>query len=196
MRILHVFKTYLPETVGGIEQVIYQICQSGIAHGIESHVLTLSAAPEPRDLMLADHHVHRAKLDLQLASTGFSYSVRGRLKALAAEADVVNYHFPWPYMDMLHFAARREHVVRSIRPMLAAGAWVICDRFADSTLAYQGAGRDLDASQIRDLSLFAVEGLLPHLTILLDLEASAALARRLEIWLSRLSNSPCSPSAS
>ena len=106
MRILHVFKTYLPETVGGIEQVIYQICQSGIAHGIESHVLTLSAIPEPRDLMLADHHVHRAKLDLQLASTGFSYSVLGRLKALAAEADVVNYHFPWPYMDVLHFAAR------------------------------------------------------------------------------------------
>ena len=44
---------------------------------------------------------------------------------------------------MLHFAARREHVVRSIRPMLEAGAWVICDRFADSTLAYQGAGQGL-----------------------------------------------------
>lgn len=133
MRILHVFKTYLPETVGGIEQVIYQICQSGIAHGIESHVLTLSANPEPRDLMLADHHVHRAKLDLQLASTGFSYSVLGRLKALAAEADVVNYHFPWPYMDMLHFAARikkptvvtyhsdiirQKHLLKLYRPLM------------------------------------------------------------------------------
>lgn len=133
MRILHVFKTYLPETVGGIEQVIYQICQSGIAHGIESHVLTLSAAPEPRDLMLADHHVHRAKLDLQLASTGFSYSVLGRLKALAAEADVVNYHFPWPYMDVLHFAARikkptvityhsdiirQKHLLKLYRPLM------------------------------------------------------------------------------
>lgn len=133
MRILHVFKTYLPETVGGIEQVIYQICQSGIAHGIESHVLTLSAIPEPRDLMLADHHVHRAKLDLQLASTGFSYSVLGRLKALAAEADVVNYHFPWPYMDVLHFAARikkptvvtyhsdiirQKHLLKLYRPLM------------------------------------------------------------------------------
>lgn len=133
MRILHVFKTYLPETVGGIEQVIYQICQSGIAHGIESHVLTLSAKPEPSDLMLADHHVHRAKLDLQLASTGFSYSVLGRLKALAAEADVVNYHFPWPFMDVLHFAARikkptvvtyhsdiirQKHLLRLYRPLM------------------------------------------------------------------------------
>lgn len=133
MRILHVFKTYLPETVGGIEQVIYQICQSGIAHGIESHVLTLSAIPEPRDLMLADHHVHRAKLDLQLASTGFSYSVLGRLKALAAEADVINYHFPWPYMDVLHFAARikkptvvtyhsdiirQKHLLKLYRPLM------------------------------------------------------------------------------
>lgn len=105
MRILHVFKTYLPETVGGIEQVIYQICQSGIAHGIESHVLTLSATPEPRDLMLADHYVHRAKLDFQLASTGFSYSILSQLKALAAEVDIINYHFPWPFMDALHFAA-------------------------------------------------------------------------------------------
>ncbi len=133
MRILHVFKTYLPETVGGIEQVIYQICQSGIAHGIESHVLTLSAIPEPRDLMLADHYVHRAKLDLQLASTGFSYSVLGRLKALAAEVDVINYHFPWPYMDVLHFAARikkptvvtyhsdiirQKHLLKLYRPLM------------------------------------------------------------------------------
>ncbi|UVE17955.1 glycosyltransferase family 4 protein [Pseudomonas sp. LS44] len=106
MRILHLFKTYLPETVGGIEQVIYQICQSGIAHGIESDVLTLSTDPEPRELMVGDHRVHRAQLDLHVASTGFSLSVLGRFKALAAEADVINYHFPWPFMDVLHFAAR------------------------------------------------------------------------------------------
>ncbi|WP_439887009.1 glycosyltransferase family 4 protein [Pseudomonas sp. MBLB4123] len=106
MRVLHFFKTYMPESVGGIEQVIYQICQSGIPHGIESQVLTLSADPQPRELMVADHRVHRAQLDLQLASTGFSYSVLGRLKALAAEVDLVNYHFPWPFMDILHFLAR------------------------------------------------------------------------------------------
>ena len=133
MRVLHLFKTYLPETVGGIEQAIYQVCQSGIAHGIESHVLTLSAKPEPRDLMLANHHVHRARLDVQLASTGFSYSVFRRFKALAAEADVINYHFPWPFMDVLHFAAqirkptvvtyhsdiiRQKHLLKLYRPLM------------------------------------------------------------------------------
>lgn len=106
MRVLHFFKTYLPESVGGIEQVIYQLCQSGIAHGIHGEVLTLSASPQPREVMVADHKVHRAKLDIQLASTGFSYSVLKRFRELAAQADVINYHFPWPFMDLVHFTAR------------------------------------------------------------------------------------------
>lgn len=106
MRVLHFFKTYLPESVGGIEQVIYQLCQSGIDHGIHGEVLTLSANPQPREVMVADHKVHRAKLDIQLASTGFSYSVLKRFRVLAAQADVINYHFPWPFMDLVHFTAR------------------------------------------------------------------------------------------
>lgn len=106
MRVLHFFKTYLPESVGGIEQVIYQLCQSGIGHGIHGEVLTLSANPQPREVMVADHKVHRAKLDIQLASTGFSYSVLKRFRVLAAQADVINYHFPWPFMDLVHFTAR------------------------------------------------------------------------------------------
>lgn len=106
MRVLHFFKTYLPESVGGIEQVIYQLCQSGIGHDIHGEVLTLSANPQPREVMVADHKVHRAKLDIQLASTGFSYSVLKRFRVLAAQADVINYHFPWPFMDLVHFTAR------------------------------------------------------------------------------------------
>ncbi|OHC27607.1 MAG: glycosyl transferase family 1 [Pseudomonadales bacterium RIFCSPLOWO2_12_59_9] len=105
MRVLHFFKTYLPESVGGIEQVIFQLCQSGAAHGVHSEVLTLSANPEPREVMVADHKVHRAKLDLQIASTGFSVSVFKRFRELAAQADIVNYHFPWPFMDLVHFAS-------------------------------------------------------------------------------------------
>ncbi|HBX55213.1 glycosyltransferase family 4 protein [Pseudomonas sp. UBA2684] len=105
MRVLHFFKTYLPESMGGIEQVIYQLCQSGVAEGIDSQVLTLSATPEQQELILGDHRVHRAKLDFHLASTGFSYSVFRRFRELAAEVDVVNYHFPWPFMDVVHFAS-------------------------------------------------------------------------------------------
>ena len=105
MRVLHFFKTYLPESVGGIEQVIFQLCQSGTAYGVHSEVLTLSANPEPREVMVADHKVHRSKLDLQIASTGFSISVFKRFRELAAQADIINYHFPWPFMDLVHFAS-------------------------------------------------------------------------------------------
>ena len=79
---------------------------------------------------------------------------------------------------LLYAADRAHHVATKVRPALESGTDVIIDRYLDSSVAYQGAGRDLDSSEIRNLSLFAVQGLLPHLTILLDLEASAALARR------------------
>ena len=78
---------------------------------------------------------------------------------------------------ILHFAARREHVVRSIRPMLEAGAWVICDRFADSTLAYQGAGQGLAHETWARLCDLTLEGLKPDLTLILDLPVEAGLAR-------------------
>lgn len=79
---------------------------------------------------------------------------------------------------LLYAADRGHHVATMVRPALESGTDVVMDRYLDSSVAYQGAGRDLDSTEIRNLSLFAVEGLLPHLTILLDLEASAALARR------------------
>jgi glycosyltransferase involved in cell wall biosynthesis len=106
MRVLHFFKTYLPETVGGIEQVIYQLCESTRPFGVESEVLTLSAERGDSMLTVGGHRVHRARLDLQIASTGFSFSALGKLRSLARQADLVHYHFPWPFMDALHFAAR------------------------------------------------------------------------------------------
>jgi len=78
---------------------------------------------------------------------------------------------------MLHFAARREHVLRSISPMLEAGAWVICDRFADSTLAYQGAGQGLAHETWARLCDLTLAGLQPDLTLILDLPVEAGLAR-------------------
>ena len=78
---------------------------------------------------------------------------------------------------MLHFAARREHVVRIIRPALEAGIWVVCDRFADSTLAYQGAGQGLSRDLWRGLADMALEGLWPDLTLVLDVPVEAGMAR-------------------
>lgn len=79
---------------------------------------------------------------------------------------------------LLYAADRAHHVATKVRPAIAAGQVVIGDRYLDSSVAYQGAGRALDQTEVRNISLWAVEGLLPHLTILLDLEAGAAFSRR------------------
>lgn len=79
---------------------------------------------------------------------------------------------------MLYAADRAHHVATKIRPALDRGEVVVSDRYLDSSVAYQGSGRELGFDQIRDLSLFATNNLLPDLTILLDLPAEQALARR------------------
>ncbi|MCS6890332.1 MAG: dTMP kinase [Rhodovarius sp.] len=78
---------------------------------------------------------------------------------------------------LLHFAARREHLVRSIRPALAAGATVVCDRFADSTFAYQVGGQGGDPQLWAALVTHTLEGIWPDLTFLLDLPVEVGLAR-------------------
>lgn len=84
-----------------------------------------------------------------------------------------------PRAEALLFAAdRAHHVATLIRPALDRGAVVITDRYLDSSVAYQGSGRDLDFDDVRNLSLFAVGGLLPDLTVLLDLDAQSAMSRR------------------
>jgi dTMP kinase len=79
---------------------------------------------------------------------------------------------------LLYAADRAHHTATKIRPALEAGTDVITDRYLDSSVAYQGAGRVLGAQEVRDLSLWATNGLLPALTVLLDLDAAAAAQRR------------------
>ncbi|WP_460799851.1 dTMP kinase [Microbacterium sp. GXF0217] len=78
---------------------------------------------------------------------------------------------------LLYAADRAHHVATVVRPALDRGEVVIQDRYLDSSVAYQGAGRVLDADEIRDLSLWATEGALPDLTVLLDLDPTIARAR-------------------
>ena len=81
--------------------------------------------------------------------------------------------------EALLFAAdRAHHVETKIRPALAAGSFVISDRYFDSSVAYQGAGRELSIKEVRDINVWATGGLLPNLTVLLDLDAVTARARR------------------
>lgn len=78
---------------------------------------------------------------------------------------------------LLFAASRGEHVARVIRPALNRGAVVVCDRYLDSSVAYQGAGRDLGTDVVRELSLWATDALLPDLTIVLDIDPKVGLAR-------------------
>ncbi len=83
-----------------------------------------------------------------------------------------------PITELLLFLANRSHHVRTvIGPALQAGRWVISDRYADSTLAYQGYGRGLDIEWLHQLNRFATDGLQPNLTFLIDLPVEQALKR-------------------
>ncbi len=84
-----------------------------------------------------------------------------------------------PRAEALLYAADRSHHIHSlVRPALERGEVVVQDRYLDSSVAYQGAGRVLDPEEVRELSLWATERLIPHLTVLLDGPASVAKARQ------------------
>jgi rhamnosyl/mannosyltransferase len=106
MRVLHFYKTYFPDSVGGVEQVIRQMCVGTGRLGITNQVLSLSRERDPAPLEFEGHTVHRVPLNFEVASNAVSLQAIGRLARMAAEADVVHYHFPWPFMDMAHFLAR------------------------------------------------------------------------------------------
>ncbi|MEN3275035.1 MAG: hypothetical protein V7631_825 [Massilia sp.] len=106
MRVLHFYKTYYPDTVGGIEQVIRQMCIGTGRLGVTNTVLSLSREKNLVPITYEGHTVHRVPLDFELASNACSLASLGALARLAREADVVHYHFPWPFMDMAHFLAR------------------------------------------------------------------------------------------
>jgi dTMP kinase len=78
---------------------------------------------------------------------------------------------------LLHFAARAEHVEKTIRPALSAGMWVICDRFFDSTMAYQGYGLGADRPTIATLT--GLLGIVPDVTLVLDVSDAVAVARQI-----------------
>jgi dTMP kinase len=78
---------------------------------------------------------------------------------------------------LLMFTARADHIARTIRPALESGAWVICDRFTDSTYAYQGAGRGVDAEFIRRIERASVGDFRPDLTLILDLPVEEGFSR-------------------
>jgi rhamnosyl/mannosyltransferase len=134
MRVLHFFKTSLPDTFGGIELVIDQIARGAAQHGVTTDVLSLSTNDPVRNMTFNGYRRHTARQDFQIASTGISTSVIPAFLKLAQQADLIHYHFPWPFMDLLHFAMRahkptlltyhsdiirQRHLLRFYRPLQA-----------------------------------------------------------------------------
>lgn len=106
MKVLHFFKTYWPDTFGGVERTIHAIAESTASHGVETQVLSLSNAPDQNTRRIDGHMAVKAKLDFELASTGFSREVFRKFDTLARQSDLVHYHFPWPVMDIAHLRSR------------------------------------------------------------------------------------------
>ena len=97
------------------------------------------------------------------------------IRRLLVEGEVGRWH---PVTEaLLHFAARHEHLQRTVWPALAGGRWVISDRFADSTMAYQGYGHGLGRPTVEGLYRMAVGDFAPDLTLILDMEVVAGLQR-------------------
>jgi rhamnosyl/mannosyltransferase len=107
MKILHVYRTYLPENFTGVPRVIHSLAEGHAARGIESHVFTLAENPGPEPIAVDRHFVRQAKRHASLASTDLSLSAFRSFAAALPGADIVHYHFPWPLADLLHLAHGR-----------------------------------------------------------------------------------------
>lgn len=101
MKVLHVFKTYLPDSFTGIERVVHSISEGTFGMGVESTVLSLSRTPSGGFDVIGNHRGYQAKLDLYVASTGLSISMFRAFAELAKQSDLIHFHFPWPMMDVV-----------------------------------------------------------------------------------------------
>ncbi|MDB5799505.1 MAG: glycosyl transferase family 1 [Rhodocyclales bacterium] len=106
LRVLHFYKTAFPDSMGGTEQVINQLAKGCNDYGITTDVLSLTSERAAGSIELDGYTAHRVRRQLQIASTDFSLAAFRSFAKLAAKADVIHYHFPWPFMDVVHFATR------------------------------------------------------------------------------------------
>ena len=109
LHVLHIFKLYLPDLHGGIQEVIRQLCHiTSERHGVENRVLTVAQGPGNREIALPENLVIRCKMTLDIASTPMSFDMIGEFKRQLQWADVVHYHFPWPFGEALHLMYGRK----------------------------------------------------------------------------------------
>lgn len=132
MRVLHFYKTSVPDSMGGVEQVIDQIARGAASFGVTTDVLSLGKRSIEQPFEVNGYNGYRAKVDFQLASTGFSRAAFPLFAKLAKRADLIHYHFPWPFMDLVHMVSqvnkpslvtyhsdiiRQKHLLKLYRPL-------------------------------------------------------------------------------
>lgn len=103
MNVLHFYKTYYPDSFGGVEHVIFHLTELNHIKDVECQILSLSRDPTKPYVSANNVNVVKAKELVSIASTPFSYDVIYKFKKLAQKADIIHYHFPFPFMDMIHF---------------------------------------------------------------------------------------------
>lgn len=103
INVLHFYKIYYPDSYGGVEQVIYQLSEGCTGKGVNSVVHTLTKNRPHKLETFGSHHSVKSKVIFEVASTPFSINAFADFKELAKSADIIHYHFPFPFMDMLHF---------------------------------------------------------------------------------------------
>ena len=106
MNILHIYKTSLPASYGGVEVFINNLCKADTEICVKNTVLTLHPEPQKQPIQMNGYSVHQAKQNLFIASTGFSVSAFGKFKKLSSDADIIHYHVPNPFADILHMACQ------------------------------------------------------------------------------------------
>ncbi len=112
LRILHIYKTYFPDSYGGVEQTIKQICLGTSKLGISNRILTLSKNPQPQVLIQPEAEIYQFPLNFEIAATGFSWQAFMGYKELSQWANVVHYHFPWPFADLFAlFTVKKPTVI-------------------------------------------------------------------------------------
>jgi glycosyltransferase involved in cell wall biosynthesis len=112
MNVLHLYRTYFPDSQGGLEEVIRQICLGAGRNGVNSRVFTLSDEPYPQRLPRPEAEVIRVGKTFEIASCGVSLTGMGQFRREVEWADIVHYHYPWPFADLLYgLAGRRKPAI-------------------------------------------------------------------------------------
>ena len=126
MRVLHVYRTYFPDPPGGLQEAIRQICRSTRTQGVDNRIFCLSPDPEPAVLAREEAVVVRARSWAAPASCDIG--LRGAMRSFveqACQADIVHYHFPWPFADVLHaLAGARKPAVMTYHSDVVGKGWL------------------------------------------------------------------------